>query len=86
MLKCREKVPVVEAYHHDLEHELPEWLLSALCVKQVKLRRDSSLAIRTSTGEMHASVGDWIVRCPKGELHPYTPDSFARTYETVENC
>lgn len=37
--------------------------------------------IKTLEGEMHASVGDWIIKGVKGEFYPCKPDIFEATYE-----
>lgn len=40
--------------------------------------------INTLEGEMHVSVGDYIIKGVKGEFYPCKPDIFAATYEPVE--
>jgi hypothetical protein len=47
------------------------------------------VVIRTREGDMHASLGDWIIKGVKGEFYPCKPDIFDATYERVapdENC
>lgn len=44
---------------------------------------DGRLVIRTLEGEMHADVGDWIIRGVQGEFYPCKPDIFAATYDAV---
>lgn len=39
--------------------------------------------IKTLEGDMHVSVGDFIIRGVNGEYYPCKPDIFAKTYETV---
>jgi hypothetical protein len=87
MIKCRERTPLVEAYHHDLGHEIPEWLMTAILVKKAKLGPNSSIELHTRHGLVRAAVGDWIVQDAGGELRTWTPDAFARKYEPalVEN-
>lgn len=43
----------------------------------------SELIIKTLEGNMHASVGDWIIKGVKGEFYPCKPDIFEMTYEEV---
>lgn len=43
------------------------------------------LTIITLEGEMHASLGDWIIRGIQGEFYPCKPDIFAATYEPVSS-
>jgi hypothetical protein len=40
--------------------------------------------IETLEGELHASVGDWIIKGVQGEFYPCKPDIFEATYEEVE--
>lgn len=44
----------------------------------------SRLQIDTLEGTHVASLGDWIIKGPKGEFYPCKPDIFAATYEPVE--
>lgn len=87
MIKCRERAPLVEAYHHDLGHELPEWLMTAILDRKATLGPNSSIEIHTRHGLARAAVGDWIVQDRGGELRSWTPADFARKYEPayVEN-
>jgi hypothetical protein len=43
------------------------------------------LTIKTLEGELHVSIGDWIIRGVNGELYPCKPDIFEKTYEPVED-
>jgi hypothetical protein len=50
----------------------------------IVVRKDShELYIRTLEGEMHASLGDWIITGVQGEIYPCKPDIFEQTYERV---
>ena len=40
--------------------------------------------IETLEGELHTSVGDFIIRGVAGEFYPCKPDIFEKTYEKVE--
>ena len=40
--------------------------------------------IETLEGELHTSVGDWIIKGVNGEFYPCKPDIFEKTYELVE--
>ncbi len=44
------------------------------------------LLIRTLSGYVGVSVGDWVIRGVKGECYPCKPDIFAATYEPVEGA
>lgn len=40
--------------------------------------------IHTLEGDLHASVGDFIITGIRGERYPCKPDIFWKTYEEVE--
>lgn len=44
---------------------------------------EGELYISTLEGELHASVGDYIINGVKGESYVCKPDVFALTYELV---
>jgi hypothetical protein len=45
--------------------------------------QDGEAYIRTLEGDMHASVGDFIIKGVNGEFYPCKPDIFWRTYQGV---
>lgn len=45
---------------------------------------DKEIIIDTLEGEMHASIGDWIITGVKGEKYPCKPDIFEQTYEPID--
>jgi len=45
---------------------------------------DKELIISTLEGDMHASVGDYIITGVNGEKYPCKPDIFHKSYEKVE--
>lgn len=42
------------------------------------------MQIKTLEGDMHVSVGDYIIKGVKGEFYPCKPDIFEQTYEALE--
>ena len=44
---------------------------------------DNNLYIETLEGNMHVSVGDYVIKGIEGEFYPCKPDIFKETYETV---
>jgi hypothetical protein len=85
-MQYRKKPLVIEAFevHPDdgRTRQLPPmWLVNAMLAGIVKALPNGGLTIGTLEGEMHASVGDWIIKGVKGELYPCKPDIFAATYE-----
>lgn len=47
-------------------------------------KKEPGLYIQTLEGDMHVSVGDFIIRGVNGEFYPCKPDIFEKTYEKVE--
>ena len=41
------------------------------------------MQIKTLEGDMHVSVGDYIIKGVKGEFYPCKPDIFEQTYEAL---
>ena len=42
---------------------------------------DAGIYIDTLEGQMHVSVGDYVIRGVQGEFYPCKPDIFTATYE-----
>ena len=97
MPKFRKKPVVIEAVQytgldlgrdasHNSANEVIEWVgrgdggVSA----RVAYEKDRELYIRTLEGEMHISVGDWVIKGVAGEFYPCKPDIFEKTYEAAE--
>lgn len=45
----------------------------------------TGIIIPTLEGEMLAECGDWVIKGVNGEFYPCKPDTFAKTYEEVED-
>lgn len=45
---------------------------------------DKEMIIPTLEGDMHASVGDYIITGVNGEKYPCKPDIFHKSYEKAE--
>jgi len=43
-----------------------------------------TIRIRTLEGDMHASIGDWVIRGVQGEFYPCKPDIFEQTYTAAD--
>ena len=46
---------------------------------------DKEMIIPTLEGDMHASIGDYIITGVRGEQYPCKPDIFEETYEEVKD-
>lgn len=85
MPKYRKKPVVIEAMEvtRDGWTDIISWahkdrppLANSICFPA-----DGGLLIRTLEGDMHARIGDFVIKGVKGEFYPCKPDIFAATYE-----
>lgn len=78
-MKYRKKPVVVEAeqFTHAMESGTDELIAG------VTRGDGGECFIRTLEGEMHVSVGDFVITGIKGERYPCKPDIFYATYEAV---
>lgn len=96
-MKYRKKPVVIEAFQYDGDlkgsngqYYIPEWAVKAF-EKGVMfyksplspLHSPYELFIKTLEGEMHVSVGDYVIQGVNGELYPCKPEIFKQTYEGV---
>lgn len=88
--RYRKRPVEVEAFQYDGDMifsngtpYVPEWAIQALDAGTMYYTGPGELYIRTLEGEMHVSLGDFIIRGVKGEFYPCKPDVFAQTYEPV---
>lgn len=96
MAKYRKKPVEIEAFQYaghlrDSSGRLcvPEWAIEAfengtlMFMSLSPLHPPCDLYVRTLEGDMHARVGDYIIKGVNGELYPCKPDIFEKTYEKV---
>lgn len=43
----------------------------------------NEMTIKTLEGELHVSVGDYVIRGTQGEYYPCKPDIFFEVYEVI---
>lgn len=82
-MKYRKKPVVIEAMHYTSDEDVVpilEWVGSE---GQAAAYDDGELVIFTLEGEMHASLGDYIIKGIEGEFYPCKPDIFEKTYESA---
>lgn len=86
-MKYKKKPIVIEAFKYDGDFTdsngniyVPEWMAEAPYI----FRGAGELYIETLEGEMHVSVGDYVIKGVQGEIYPCKPDIFGKTYEVVE--
>lgn len=93
-MKYIKKAVVVEAWKYNKSFfGCPQWIEDAIKKQIIKIKPNANLStviageqydIATLEGDMHVSVGDYIIKGVNGELYPCKPDIFEKTYEAVE--
>lgn len=90
-MKYRKKPIVVEAFQYDGDFidrnenpYVPVWAIYAEEMDVLYFTDDGELYVKTLEGDMHVSVGDYIIRGIFGELYACKPDIFYETYEKVD--
>jgi len=87
----RKKPIIIEAmqFTGDNWQEIQNWMYKNKSKRFKTYQTDQKgaligIIIKTSEGEMVASVGDYIIKGVKGEFYPCKPDIFEKTYEEVK--
>lgn len=97
-MKYRKKPVVIEAFQYDGDlkgkdgnYYVPDWAVKAFEDGVLHYRLPISplhppceLYVKPLEGDMHVSVGDYVICGVNGELYPCKPDIFEKTYEAVE--
>lgn len=88
-MKYRKKPVVIEAIQYNGEvilFNVPKWLSDAQRKGVIYFKdcKPEECYIKTLEGDMHVSIGDYIIQGINGELYACKPDIFAKTYEAVE--
>lgn len=92
------KIPVeIEAFKYEGDlinldgksRVVPDWMDRAwengrIVIGMKGGKREEGPYIKTLEGEMHVSVGDYIIQGVNGELYPCKPDIFEKTYAKVD--
>lgn len=82
--KYKKKPVVIDAVEYDgsstCAFEIADWVghYNASAVY-----REDGLFVVTLEGEMHVSVGDFVIKGVQNEFYPCKPDVFEATYEAV---
>lgn len=90
-MKAKKRPVIIECFKWDGDfmfqngiYYVPEWALKA-CNKGTLFFRDrGELFIKTLEGDMHVTVGDYVIQGVNGEIYPCKPDIFHKTYEIVD--
>lgn len=91
--KYRKKPVVVYAFRFDVDMKdkdgewyVPDWAVEAYESGTLFYKDAGELYVKTIEGDLHVSVGSYVLRGVKGELYPVRKDIFEETYEEVEEC
>mgnify|MGYP000012504888 CR=1 FL=1 len=92
-MKYIKKAVVVEAWQYNKSFfGCPQWIEDAIKKQIIRRKPNANIStviageqydIATLEGDMHVSVGDYIIKGVNGELYPCKPDIFEKTYEKV---
>lgn len=84
-MKIRKKPVIVEAILYDGTNFKEVWeFVDKGYVKHSMIPELNELVIKTLEGQIHASVGDYIIKGIVGEFYPCKPDVFELTYDIIE--
>jgi hypothetical protein len=90
-MRYRKKPVVIEAFQYDGDlkrsdgkYYVPQWAVEAFEKGVMFYKSPSELYIKTLEGELHVSVGDFIILGTNGEMYPCKPEVFEKTYEVAE--
>lgn len=90
-MKYRRKPVEIEAFKFDGDmmtsdgkYYVPEWAVNALKENVLSFRDDGELYLLCSYWYIPVYVGDYIARNAYDELFLYSPDTFEKMYESVE--
>ena len=90
-MKDRKKPVVVEAFQFDGDlmnskgdYYVPDWAVEAYMTGVLFVKDAGELYVKTLEGEMHVSVGDYVIQGVNGELYPCKPDIFKKTYNSCD--
>lgn len=80
-MKYRKKPVVVEAVRWTGNNHAE--MCDFIDPEHFEILARSGLIIHTLEGDLHASIGDYIIKGVEGEFYPCKPDIFFQTYEAV---
>ena len=83
-MKFRKKPVVVEAVEWNGSNTVEISSFTGISLNEISSAPFvNELIIKTLEGDIHASIGDWIIRGVVGEIYPCKPDIFEKTYEII---
>lgn len=68
----------------DGEWYVPDWAVKAYENGTLFYKDAGELYVKTLEGDLHVSVGDYVLRGVEGELYPCRADIFQKTYSRVQ--
>lgn len=84
MARYRKKPVVIEARQllDNCFTSVATWCDGAVCLDEDNPRKVAGVIISTLEGDLHARMGDYVIKGVKGEFYPCKPDIFEETYES----
>ena len=96
-MKYRKKSVEIEAVQFIITEEIPCKYAVATRINSIEIckfmglsmmgthtdKKGQYINIDTLEGVMRADIGDYIIKCVKGEFYPCKPDIFEMTYDKV---
>ena len=79
-MKYRKRPVIIDAIQFT-GYNLPEM---ELFVPVGHYQEDGTFDIVTLEGNLHVSIGDFVIKGVQGEFYPCKPDIFEKTYEAVK--
>lgn len=90
-MKYQKKPVIIEAFQYDGDmldrdgnYYVPVWAQEAHKAGVLFCKNAGEMYVNTLEGDMHVSVGDYIIKGVHGEIYPCKPDIFAETYERAD--
>lgn len=87
-MKATKKPVTIECFKYDGDLKnsdgkfyVPDWAEKAYNDGVIYFKDQAEMYIKTLEGDHHASVGDYVIKGVNGELYPYKPDIFEKTYD-----
>ena len=89
--KYRKKPVVIDAWQltYENQYEIAKWIDDTWTEESnvsapMLIKIGGGLIIPTLEGDMHADLGDFIIKGVNGEFYPCKAEIFAKTYEAAE--
>lgn len=90
-MRAKKRPVIIECFKWDGDFKfqdgiyyIPTWAVIAQKEGILFFKDQGELFIKTLEGDMHVTVGDYVIQGVNGEIYPCKPDIFHKTYEIVD--